>query len=245
MVSFNVSIFIKKSSLKASFLFTAFLFFSSLSYSNQCEFTAEVTPKERTETVKAIYKEMCEWFVNTFPSKSLNPDIPLNDVIFVESWDSIKYVELSDDTVGFFYSPWEKEKNEIVIHDVPQNSFWVNTPFWIETVLAHELFHYFTKSCCFDLYTEFQNIDVALREASAYWAQDQFIRRNSNKTLFDFIKEDRKSKKDMKEISDFHLMAYWFYSSPTVSYLYNVPLWFGDNPQKKFDDLVNGAFNMD
>ena len=61
----------------------------SLPNPDPCEFKAKVIPKEKTEKIKAIYKETCEWFIQVFQAVP-SPDIPLNDVKFVESWNSIK-----------------------------------------------------------------------------------------------------------------------------------------------------------
>ena len=67
----------------------------SLLHPDPCEFKAKVTPKEKTERVKAIYRETCEWFIQVFQAVP-SSDIPLDDIKFVESWDSIPYVKNTD-----------------------------------------------------------------------------------------------------------------------------------------------------
>ena len=219
----------------------SFLFIPFFSYSNPCEFKAKVTPIEFTERVESIYKDMCEWYVSTFPDNPLNPEIILNDIKFVDSWDKIDYVKDSNELSGVYYAMVEKDKNEVVVLYPPKNTRWVNTPLWVDSVLAHEFFHYFTKSCCYENIIAVERMDMALFEASAYWSQDQFLKRVSGKNLVDLIVE---KEREFKEIKGFKRIAHIMYQMAPSVYLYNSVIWFDDNPQLKLSNLVDGVYTL-
>ena len=218
------------------------LIFSHFSYSNQCEFTGKVTPEDQTEKVKTIYKDMCEWFITTFPEKPVNPAISLNEVNFIESLDGVEISEHLEDSNGVFYSQMERDVSKIVIFYSNQQVFWINNSLWRDSVLAHEIFHYLKKSCCFDTLSKVKRINTALMEASAYWAQDQFIKRHSNQNLMDLIREDKR--KDVKVIRGFFSSAYFIYNLNLAKYVYNALIWFGENPQTRFHNIVEGYYTI-
>ena len=104
----------------------------NFSHPDPCEFKAKVTPKEKTEKVGAIYRETCEWFIHVFQAIP-SPDIPLDDIKFVESWDSVPYVGNTDGLYATFHANHIKEINEIVVLNVTVSEHWKVTPLWRDT----------------------------------------------------------------------------------------------------------------
>ena len=236
-------------------LITFVLLFSFYSYSDPCQFTAKVIPEERTEQVKGIYEEMCEWYHATFPDYPLDPEIPLNEVRFVSDWKEIECVTKTDanESLNALYNKiHDKEINEIVVLYPSQNLYWVKSPKWIDSVLAHKIFHYFTKACCAELLKKVEDINIALFESFAYWAQDQFLKRNFDwlqgytryRTLADLVK-NKEDIDDMKYVDNFQKVAYFLYGMAMGKFIYNSPLFVEKvGPQKFFDNLVNGLYIM-
>ena len=224
-------------------LIITFFLFSYFSYSDQCEFTGKVTPEEQTEKVKAIYKDMCKWFLTTFPEKPFNPEITLNEVSFVESLEGVDISEQLEDSFGIFHTQIEKEVSKIIIfYSNQHNVFWFDNSLWRDSVLAHEIFHYLKKSCCFETLSKVKRIDEALMEASAYWAQDQFVKRHSDQSLIDLIKEDKR--KNLRVFNGFVSLAYFIYNLDLTKYIYNALIWFGEDPQTKLHNIVNGYYTI-
>ena len=211
-----------------------------------CHFSAKVTPEKWKEKVQSIYEEMCHHFMDTFPDYPLNPEIPLNDVKFVKSWDEVDYVTDSDHLAGLYYSPYtDRDINEIIVQWPAQTEYWYHTELWLDSVLAHEIFHYFTKSCCFEELKKVENLDASIIEASAYWAQNEYIKRHSNMILTDLIsKKSSTEVKDMVNMESFSTVANILYMMAMHRYLHNAPKWFGNDPQKKFDNLIKGHYNF-
>ena len=224
-------------------LIITFLVFSDFAYSSPCEFTGKVTPEDQTEKVKTIYRDMCEWFISTFPEKPLNPEISLNEVHFIESLEGVEMSEHLKDSNGGFYSQMEKEVSKIVIFYSNQQGFWIDNSLWRDSALAHEIFHYLKKSCCFDTLSKVKRMNTALMEASAYWAQDQFIRRHSDQNIMDLIWEDRR--KNVKVIRGFFLSVYSIYKLDLAKYIYNALIWFGKKPQARLHYIVEGYYTIE
>ena len=204
-----------------------------------CEFKAKVTPEEKTEKVEAIYRETCEWFIHVFQAIP-SPDIPLDDIKFVESWDSVPYVKNTDGLYGTFYANHIKEVNEIVILNVAVSEHWKVTPLWRDSELVHEIVHYLTKSSSWDTLSKVDRMNYAILEAHAYWSQDQYIRRKSNGTLTlnDFITD----KGEATIVYNFEFSSIPLYNREKGKYLYNAIAWFGTDPQKKFAGIVTGKY---
>ena len=207
-----------------------------------CTFQAEVIPFRRRELVSEIYEEMCVWFKQSFPDHPLNPEIYLTLVEFVESWDSRDYINDSEELFALFYPMMNLgEVNEVVVLWPPRNGYWENSEEWLASILAHEFFHFFKKSCCFEEFQKLKSFDTSLFEASAYWAQDEFIKRNYGKTLTNYVLV----KKDFVEVSDFERVAYFLYGMSMEKYIFNAPIWFGENPTEKFNKLINGLYSFE
>ncbi len=223
-------------------LIITFLALPYFSYSNQCEFTGKVTPEDQIEKVRTIYRDMCEWFTSTFPENPLNPEISLNEVSFIESLEGVEHPDQLEDSNGIFYSQTEKNVSKIIMFYSNQHDVWMNTPLWQDSALAHEIFHYLKKSCCFKTLSKVKRIDTALMEASAYWAQDQFVRRHSNQELMDLIWEDKKE--NVKAIRGFMSVAYFLYNMDLAKYVHNALIWFGENPQTRFNNIVEGYYTI-
>lgn len=208
-------------------------------HSDPCDFKAKVTPKEKTEKVEAIYRETCEWFIHVFQAIP-SPDIPLDDIKFLESWDSVPYVRNTDGLYATFYANHIKEVNEIVILNTAVSEHWKVTPLWRDSELVHEIVHYLTKSSSWDTLSKVDRMNYAILEAHAYWSQDQYIRRKSNGklTLNDFMID----KNEENVVDTFEFSSISLYNREKKKYLYNALLWFSIDPQKKFAGIVTGEY---
>ena len=220
-------------------LFLFLFFIPFFSYSNPCEFTAEVSPLQFRDRVESIYVDMCEWYHDTFKDYPIDSHKePLKKVRFVESWDEVEYVQAPDELSGLF--SMHTDSNEIVVLYPPQNNYWTNTEDWIDSLLAHEIFHYFKKACCYEHLMEIDRLDISLFEASAYWAQDQFLKRKYSTNLIDYVID----KKGFKRIINFEMVAGILYMMAMDKYIYNVPIWFDNKPKEKFDNLIKGRYTI-
>ena len=222
------------------------LMFLSPNVSASCEFRGKVNPKEFQEKVKNIYEDMCPWWVKTFPSKPLRGDITLNKVNFIKNWEGKGYPEeLGELTDGLFWRMDKKDFNEIaVIHPLTKND-WKKDDRVMGSVIAHEIFHFFQKSCCFDAIKKIKDnrkhINNTLYEASAFWAQDQYLKRNYGVQLTDLIViEDKDFFNDIENFDKIHISYAMLLSFPRR--VRNSVLWFKKDPQKNLDDLFSGKY---
>ena len=231
--------------MKYAFILLSLLFIHPATA--KCEFTTKVTPEERTEEVRAVYMDMCEWFYKTFPDKPLNPEIPLKQVIYTDSWDKIE--GKNDDDNGelsalfLSYNPEERDTNKIIVLDPPTTQFWLtSSPFWLGSILAHEIFHYFTKSCCVDSLNKVVHMYMPLFEATAYWAQNEYMKRNFGVELMEFVKD--KEKDEIKDIrmNIFAQRSWLLFHMSYYNFLHYAILWVEYNPQKRLDNLLNGVY---
>ena len=235
--------------MKYAFILLSLLFIHPATYSAtaKCEFTTKVTPEERTEKVRAVYMDMCEWFYKTFPDKPLNPEIPLKQVIYTDSWSKIEEEknghEKRDLSARFLsYNPEERDTNKIIILDPPKTKFWLTSPFWLDSVLAHEIFHYFTKSCCVDSLNKVVHMYIPLFEATAYWAQNEYTKRNFGIKLMDFVKDKEKKEFENMRMSIFAKRAWILFYMRYYKFLHYAILWVEYNPQKRLDNLLKGVY---
>lgn len=124
-----------------NFLFLVVVFCFS-SNAEKCDFFAEVIPAEKYRETKRIYKDTCEWYYNNFGQY---PQIPLDKVYYIESWDGVKWMEDKEslkriyrdleETNGLFCCDSLKNINEIYINtSTYKESFIYN-----ESILFHEV----------------------------------------------------------------------------------------------------------
>ena len=212
---------------KLKFIFIIFLLLCETAYSNPCEFTAKVTPEKQTERVKTIYEDTCAWFIKTFDAAP-SPDIPLDEVTFIQSWSSVEYLKdvdterLDGSSHGVLFSSEKKTVNEIFILENTQSDFWNITTFWLDSLLAHEFVHYLTKSSRWNSLSKVEGMDIPILESHAYWSQDQYIRRHSGGTikLEDFLKE----KDEIDVVHNFEEYAFRLRRKSMSNYIYNAIL---------------------
>ena len=227
------------------FLFFLLFNFKALAAGN-CEFTAEVYPKIFKKDTEDIYKETCHWFYKNF---NLYPLSDLQSVSYVESWEdinqSIKFKNPADHMdkerlKGIFCCMKEEEKNKIYIHSYTYK----NQPsIYAKSILAHEITHFLIKSASFKQIKEtkaFQN--PTMMETFAYWAQNKFIERHSNKTLWNFTK---KKYNKYTIATRFPITADAFYFTFYDVFIYNSILFFDTDTKKKYNKLVTNKFPRD
>ena len=256
-----------------------FLFFMSFSsYSQDCKYKGEVSPVKFQNRVKKTYKDMCEWWYRTFPSKPLRDDIVLSQVNFIKNFEGRGYPEgVGDDHSGIFWRMDKKDFNEVVVRYPPPNHTWIKgaDEAIADGVLAHEIFHFFKKSCCFNTMAEVRKkkkmINGTYYEGSAYWAQDQYLKRAYGKSLFDFflikkeegkeceaVLEEREDKncefvvengedKGYRDVIENFETISIYQNAGLIDLpkrVYNSTLWFAENPQERLDGLVKGRHLM-
>ncbi len=231
--------------INPKFIFIILLLLCETAYSNPCEFTAKVTPERQTKRVKGIYEDTCAWFIETFDAVP-SADIPLDEVEFIQTWRSVERIENPDRYDGYshgvFFSSKEKAENKIFISENPESANWNITPFWIDSLLAHEIVHYLMKASRWDSLSQVERMNIPVLESHAYWSQDKYIRRHSGGTmgLEDFLKET--DEKIIDVVHDFERSALHLLRSSHSGYLYNAIRWFNTDPEKKFNNIVSGRY---
>ena len=235
-----------KEMAKLKFIFIIFLFLCETAYSNPCKFTAKVIPEKETDRVKNIYEDTCAWFIQTFEAVP-SPDIPLDMVKFIQSWSSVEHIEhpehLDGIAHGWFRSSEEKEVNEIFISENTDSKTWVITSLWLDSLIAHELVHYFTKASKWDALSQVTKMNILMLESHTYWSQDQYIRRHSRGErikLVDYLKEE--NDKGILPYYAFEEHAYRLRTHSHSSYVENAIHWFESDPKGKFNSIVNGRY---
>ena len=186
---------------------------------------------------------MCVWFSKTFRAVP-DPEIPLNNVRFVDSWDEIDYVKITgaSELFALFYAIHIKDKNEIVILDENlSNDYWGDTQLRKDSLIAHELVHYLTKASQWEKLNKVDRMHMAVLESHAYWSQDQYIRRKTNgaMNLYDVMKDEEKNE---ELVDNFVWLSSKLYDMDPGRYLYNAVIWFNQNPVKNFEDIVKGRY---
>ena len=235
-----------KEMAKLKFIFIIFLFLCETAYSNPCEFTAKVTPEKETDRVKNIYEDTCAWFIQTFEAVP-SPDIPLDEVTFIQSWSSVEHIEnperYNSFSHGWFYSSKEKEVNQIFISENTNSEIWNITPLWLDSLIAHELVHYFTKASKWNTLSQVEKMNILILESHAYWSQDQYIRRHSKGgriKLANYLKEVKKKPPH----HTFEVDAHHLFRSSHRNYIESAIHWFESNPKGKFNNIVNGIYRI-
>ncbi|MDE0118762.1 MAG: hypothetical protein OXM55_01990 [Bdellovibrionales bacterium] len=171
----------------------------------------------------------------------MNSRIPLHSVQFVNTWKELDWVKASDEDLAGIFTMHTVE-NKIIVLFPMKTIYWEHSEEWLRSLLAHEMFHYFQKSCCYEKMKKIDNMNVTLFEASAYWAQDQFLRRNFDKDLVSYMKNGKIA--SLKRFNDFETRAYSLYGFAMELYLFNAPLWFGEQPREKFKRLIEGHYRI-
>ena len=187
---------------------------------------------------------MCIHYHQSFPDYPIRPElIPLHEVRTVETWKEIDYVTNTDEELAGIFT-FHLDYNEVIILFPGKSDFFNDTLSWMVSVLAHEIFHYFQKSCCLEEFDKIEYLDASKLEAFAYWAQDEFLKRRYGTRLIEYILPDKISDRDKKELDSFTSMSEMLYSMAMAKYLYNAPLWVAKDPQKKYDKLIKGYYTI-
>lgn len=212
--------------------------------SEVCEFNAKVYPIEYQSETKDIYKEVCNWFYETFNQL---PILVLDKVHYVTSWDEVEVVhkQKKDNLMlhnlvlkGIFCCPEEKNKNEIYI-----NTSYFSTEFPIrnQSSLAHELIHFLVKSANFKRLMKSGAVqNKSMYEAFAFWGQNKFIERHSHFNLMDFVDQKKIS---CKTGSAFGVTSGFFYNGMQVLFLCHATHFFDDHTEDRYNRLIDNKFS--
>ncbi|MDE0120018.1 MAG: hypothetical protein OXM55_08445 [Bdellovibrionales bacterium] len=186
---------------------------------------------------------MCTWYNQIFSEYPLKPSVTLKKVTFVETWAGYDWVNYGDEVLSglfVFDESYERTDEIFILWPSLKNEFWIHNDELLESILAHEIFHYFKKSCCWDKIEKIDYMNMALFESSAYWSQDQYLKRNHKKSVMDFIANP--------ETDTWHIINYFESVSMTAYqmnkrlYMFNAINWFDNDPVRIYDGLINGHY---
>ena len=219
-------------------------FFSFFSFAEVCVFKGKVHPESKYEEVSNLYKLSCDWFISKFMS-SPDPEIVLTDVYYINKWSEVEFAEGRPSNIlyGAFFKSKEKNTNVIYL-ELSKKAPYIKTDILDQSILFHELIHYFVKAASFDKLKHNNDSDRAMHEAMAYYAQDQFIQimTEGKKTLFDFF--DPTFAWLLISPDDFFFpdMAYILYINNPGSFILGAVQYFKTRPLDKYNMLVNGHY---
>ncbi len=148
----------------------------SKSYSEECVFTGTVDPVGKTETVKEIYNITCRFFTGTFNAK-LDPNMKLDSVRYVDSWEGVEIVS-DDDNCAVFHNGTDPSVNEIYVNtNGCKDTFPSGDQVFEDSLVSHEMIHFFFKSANLKYLTE-NGIErnTVMEESLAYWCQNEYIK---------------------------------------------------------------------
>lgn len=242
----------RKNLLLLCFLFS-FSAFSFSAYPDVCQFKGKVTPEEKKDLVEFVYRDICEWWKKTM-KKPLYGDMDLKMVEYVPNWDSPKwpdYIKGNTGIYGLFRHMSDPFVHEVSVLDpLPNDNTWKKG--WhdlvSESILAHEIFHFFQKNCCYYQIKKVQKdkdiaINNTLYEAAAYWAQNEYLKRNHGVKLTDLMILD--SEYPLGKIEGFEEISSNALFSMLINFenrIHNSILWFDEDPVGKLRGLVNGKY---
>lgn len=212
------------------------LFFNVKVLAENCTFTAEVTPIKYHSETKALYKEICNWYYTTFNQKPL---LSLDKVFYITSWEGVDIVKdkpYLQELKGVHCCNIWTERDEIYINI----SHYKENTVYNQSILVHELIHFFIKSSNFDkLITSGSHRDEAMHEAFAYWGQNKFIEKHSDFNLMTYIE---KYIGNYEIAESFSCDAEGFYILTYDFFVYNAIHFFNEHTKLKYNKLINNEF---
>ena len=224
-------------------IFFTLLIFSFPVWGNDCKFSGEVHPKTKTAEVREVYEMACLWFTKNFLVK-IDPDITLNHVYYIDSWDSVTELSLGDTTglAGLLFDVKDKHKNNIYLN-IKKNPFDKGTV--VEnSIVFHEIIHFFVKASNWsDDPKEIRKLykNMSLHEAFAYFAQNEYIKMvtNGEKELLDYCDcEKEKISKGTHFIFVSEMLQMFDYDK----FLYNGILFFSNDAEEKYKKLITKKY---
>ena len=227
---------------------TAFLFlflFNFKAIAGHCKFKAKVHPEIFKKETEDIYKEVCHWFHANF---QLYPLLELGNVFYVKNWnfsnqraDLKKFIDRTKHRKlkGVFFRDSKDKMNKIYILSPNYGRLSLHT----RSVVAHEIIHFLVKAASFKKIQETKAFENhSMMETFAYWGQNKFIERHSDKTLWDFTEKES----DTYLISKtFPLVADIFYNMLYDLFIYNSIVFFDRNRIEKYNKLITNKFPRD
>ena len=225
--------------------FFILLGFSFPTWGNNCEFSGEVHPKTKTAEVREVYQLSCQWFTENFSVK-IDPDIVLNNVYYISSWDSLTEVSLEDTIglVGLLVNGKDKYKNNIYLNLNLTENFFDKSKVVEKSILFHEIIHFFVKAANWtDDPKEIKNLykNMSLHEAFAFFAQNEYIKTvtNGEKELLDYCDCN---KEEISAETPFVTVSGMLEKFDFDKFLHNGILFFSENTDAKYQRLVKQQY---
>ena len=215
--------------------------FSFCALAEDCEFQAEVVPKERYETAKEVYQETCEWFYENFNQYPLLPLTKIEYVDFFEEMPDLGGSNVSaDNTEGVYCCKRDVNMNEIYLNT---HYFKDKEDIYNQSVLAHEVIHFIVNSANFERLLAVNSWEnVGMHEALAYWGQSKFLERHSGRNLMDHLNI---SKEYPTALSDFDAMVNVFYGIRYEAFVYGSIHFFDTDTRNRYNKLIDNKFYND
>ena len=248
--SFNI----KVPSLRRAFLFAGLVlfFYSPLCVfakplpKSACVFQGRAHPETKQEETARLYSLICQWFLTHF-NVTFDPEIILNNVYYIDSWDEVEFVTIPGNSVqhGLFHHITNKYINDIYFLEGETPVYDTQDDIINQSIIVHEMVHFFTKKAAFDSIIAnkvYKNHPII--EAFTYWAQDQFVQyaTQGRHRLVDYMSEVTGNATAVT-FTPFPDVSYLLYRSNYKGFVYNAVLWIGRNPAEKYQAIMNGDFS--
>ena len=212
------------------------ILFSFCALAEECEFQAEVIPKERYEEAKEIYQETCEWFYENFNQYPLSSLTKIEYMDFLENRSLIGGFNDTpvENLEGLYCCKREQDKNEIYINT---HYFEDKEDIYNQSVLAHELIHFIVNSANFERLLAVNSWEnVGMHEALAYWGQSKFLERHSGRNLMDHL---NMFKEYPKALSEFSALANDVYHLFYEAFVYGSIHFFDTDTRNRYNNLID------
>ena len=234
-----------KNNMNFLILIISGLFFC-LSVSADCEFESTVFPNKEYKRMEQLYTTTCLWFSRVYTNE-FDPDIILEKIFFIESWDEVKESKDLDreNLLGLFTSGIEKKTNKIWINtSVSDNHLINNNKDYIDSLIVHELVHFFTKRANFELLSK-NIIDKHFTEAIAYYAQNEYLIAHTGEDLFKYIKKTTEEEFVVSDlqIKNFPCQVHIFTFFGLDFVVHHSIAWMSENPAKKYKNIMSNTHN--
>ena len=209
-----------------------------------CVFQGRVHPENHYKEVSKLYRESCEWFVETF-DVTFDPEIVLNNVYYILDWSEVPFVQPYDELYGIFNKVEDKSVNDIYFRMADQGAY-IRSHIINRSIVVHEMVHFFIKKAHFEQNMEngaYEN--VPMFEAFVYWAQDRYIKSvtNGQLGLLDYMKEE--AGKAFPLLDPFPRVSYRLYMGHNLKmFVHNAIQWFEKDPKGRYQQLINGDFPL-
>ncbi len=206
-------------------------------------------PSEKTDTVKELYSMACRFFIETFGA-ALNPKIRLNNVRYIDDWSVVSAVsgeseEENERTHGIFVGWGEITTNDIYVNTNNIGKNFIEGEIAENSVLFHELIHFFVKSANFEHFLENEiTRDVPMEEALSYWSQNKYVETvTGGLDLMDYILPEDE---DISITEHFPYISFFMFNSPGWRrFVHNSIHFFNDDPKEEYNRaVVRGLYSI-